>query len=722
MKKIGLVFCLVLFFSISFQVSAQWYWENPRPTGNTLNSVKFINETTAWFVGDGGQIFKTTDSGFNWFIQPCGTYLNLNSVYFLDELTGWAVGDSGLILKTINGGESWNVQISGTKLILSSIQFIDPNIGWIAGYNGVTSEEGIILKTTNGGEIWDIQLSGNIKNVYSICFINEDLGWSVGLNNIKHTTDGGNSWHSVYFTEQLPNFIFFTNPDTGWIAGLEGIYKTTNGGINWNLNFITSPQYASCIQFINDYVGWAVGGRYPSRFIIKTTDGGETWFYQKNETNDLAFTSVHFQDSNNGLVVGALGQISKTTDGGTTWIQSDFEYDFYYDLNSVCFPNKDTGWVCNLKGAFKTTNGGLNWNFQQFSNAYSIFFIDTQTGWMVGLGGNIYKTTNGGLTWEHPIIGQGGSLYCVYFNTSNYGWAIGDIWDIPTQKSYGIICKTIDGGDNWEKYYTRTNEVLRSVYFVDQNYGWIVGGNSGGDPIILNSTDGGNSWQYQESGINNNLYDCYFTDQQTGFAVGELGTILKTTDGGINWEANSIENCDIYAIDFVNPDVGWLIGKNYRSTYGVILKTTDRGDNWTFQPISTNYDLNSLFFLDENNGWFVGRGVGTGMVLKYGDTPTLVGNNRDNSSPKIHWLSQNYPNPFNPSTKISWQSPVSGWQTLRVYDILGNEVATLVDEYRNAGSYNAQFTINNVQLSSGVYFYQLRVGDFVETKKMILLK
>jgi hypothetical protein len=87
-------------------------------------------------------------------------------------------------------------------------------------------------------------------------------------------------------------------------------------------------------------------------------------------------------------------------------------------------------------------------------------------------------------------------------------------------------------------------------------------------------------------------------------------------------------------------------------------------------------------------------------------------------------LSQNYPNPFNPSTKISWQSPVGSWQTLKVYDILGNEVATLVNEYRNAGSYEVDFqsTVNSHQLANGVYFYQLRVGDYVETKKMMLLK
>jgi hypothetical protein len=83
-------------------------------------------------------------------------------------------------------------------------------------------------------------------------------------------------------------------------------------------------------------------------------------------------------------------------------------------------------------------------------------------------------------------------------------------------------------------------------------------------------------------------------------------------------------------------------------------------------------------------------------------------------------LSQNYPNPFNPSTTISWQSPVSGHQTLKIYDVLGNEVATLVNEFRNAGSYEVDFDAS--KLSSGVYFYKLQAGDFVQTKKMLLMK
>ena len=84
-------------------------------------------------------------------------------------------------------------------------------------------------------------------------------------------------------------------------------------------------------------------------------------------------------------------------------------------------------------------------------------------------------------------------------------------------------------------------------------------------------------------------------------------------------------------------------------------------------------------------------------------------------------LYQNYPNPFNPSTKIRWQSPISSWQTLRIYDVLGNEVATLVDEYKPAGKYEVEFTASG-GLASGVYYYQLQVGDFILTRMMIFLK
>jgi hypothetical protein len=91
------------------------------------------------------------------------------------------------------------------------------------------------------------------------------------------------------------------------------------------------------------------------------------------------------------------------------------------------------------------------------------------------------------------------------------------------------------------------------------------------------------------------------------------------------------------------------------------------------------------------------------------------------SLPIAFALEQNYPNPFNPSTIISWQSPVGSWQTLKIFDALGREIETLVNEYKEAGVHSTLYTINST-LPSGIYFYRLQAGDFIQTKKMVILK
>jgi len=101
--------------------------------------------------------------------------------------------------------------------------------------------------------------------------------------------------------------------------------------------------------------------------------------------------------------------------------------------------------------------------------------------------------------------------------------------------------------------------------------------------------------------------------------------------------------------------------------------------------------------------------------------PVIVGIDEEtNEIPTEYFLSQNFPNPFNPNTMISWQSPVGSWQTLKVYDVLGNEIATLADEYKPAGRYQVEFDAS--RLASGIYFYQLRAGEYISVKKMILIK
>jgi hypothetical protein len=162
--------------------------------------------------------------------------------------------------------------------------------------------------------------------------------------------------------------------------------------------------------------------------------------------------------------------------------------------------------------------------------------------------------------------------------------------------------------------------------------------------------------------------------------------------------------------------------------YLTIKYDNDGNEKWskTYDgPGQNGYDIASSIYVDnEGYVYITGSSAGTTSgtdiaTIKYVQTPSGVEEYSSNF-PNEFQLSQNYPNPFNPSTRISWQSPVSSWQTLTVYDLLGNEVATLIDEYKMAGRYEVEF--NASKLSSGVYFYQLRAGSFIGTKKIILIK
>ncbi|MEP7146079.1 MAG: T9SS type A sorting domain-containing protein [bacterium] len=123
------------------------------------------------------------------------------------------------------------------------------------------------------------------------------------------------------------------------------------------------------------------------------------------------------------------------------------------------------------------------------------------------------------------------------------------------------------------------------------------------------------------------------------------------------------------------------------------------------------------------NVYVTGRSIGMGtssdyMTIKYSQLTGISQNL--NSIPNKFSLSQNYPNPFNPSTVISYQLSVSSFASLKVFDVLGNEVATLVNEKQNAGSYSVEWDASN--FSSGIYFYKIESNGFVQTNKMTLLK
>jgi hypothetical protein len=168
---------------------------------------------------------------------------------------------------------------------------------------------------------------------------------------------------------------------------------------------------------------------------------------------------------------------------------------------------------------------------------------------------------------------------------------------------------------------------------------------------------------------------------------------------------------DIRSIAFADENNGWVVANN-----GRIYRTTDGGDHWAMESDINGNSLFGIRFADPKRGWAVGTG---GAILHFNNTPVSVAADRRVEFPQRFALKQNYPNPFNPSTTIKFELLKASQVSLAVYDILGREVSVLMNERRDAGVHEVKFDGSN--LAGGVYFYRLSAGTYVQTRKLILL-
>jgi hypothetical protein len=190
----------------------------------------------------------------------------------------------------------------------------------------------------------------------------------------------------------------------------------------------------------------------------------------------------------------------------------------------------------------------------------------------------------------------------------------------------------------------------------------------------------------------------------------------------ITYDLSKSVAMDSLRISFYKGETGRLYKYSVYSSVDLVAWNPILEDIWSEESEWTEIEFDStdgryiklvLKESNQSNKASIWEFESFGSMLK--ETP-----NEDPIAPSTFLLSQNYPNPFNPSTKISWQSPIASHQSLKVYDILGNEVATLVDELKPAGSYEVNFEAIN--LASGIYIYRLTSDNYIETKKMILLR
>ncbi len=408
------------------------------------------------------------------------------------------------------------------------------------------------------------------------------------------------------------------------------------------------------------------------------------WYQQTCGTTNALF-GVWFTDANTGTVVGSNNTILHTTDAGKTWSPqtSDLNEDFY----GIDFSDSLHGWIVGYNGAvLHTTDGGATWIPQslgtQAAVLWSVFSLDSKTAWIAALswaGAAIFHSTNGG-----------------------------DSWTI--QPTY---IETYIGTFAWDVFFTDADTGFAVAGWCD-GCSW-VGGEPDDGGYILYTTTGGDAWGIQKHDTTLlGLYSVFFTDNRTGIVVGSGGTVLRTTDGGKNWTSQSSgTTADLYDVFFTDADTGIAVGEN-----GTIIRTTNGGETWTKQSYVTGYPLNRIHCIDANTVWVVGS---YGKI--FSTIPGSVSGIDDKHQEGITQnspISQSYPNPFNRATSIKFHVTNNCHVRLKIYNMNGQEVVTLVNEKMMPGSHEILWDAEG--LLDGVYFYKLEAGSFTESKKLVLIR
>lgn len=378
------------------------------------------------------------------------------------------------------------------------------------------------------------------------------------------------------------------------------------------------------------------------------------------------------------------------------------------NLYCIKFINRYTGWACGEGMLLKTTNSGTNWNIVILpvnKPLQRVFPLDSNNVYVVGMFETIIKTTDGGANWlviRDGVVPQN-SYLCCHFINKNTGWISGG--------GERKILKTTNGGNSFDSIVTTTSGFIEDIYFRDSLSGLYCDNNG----AVRKTTNGGYNWFSINIPVGTYFYffrNFSFINNQIGWISTSSRKVFKTTDFGSNWDSiSNIPNGSygIHNIFFSSANTGWAVGEGY-----YIFKTTNGGYNWFSQPGNGRH---SIFFTNDSVGWEVAN---LGKIFHTENSGGLLIIKENSISDLSFNLSQNYPNPFNASTVFPFDILKPGEYKLEIFDITGKKVKTLVDGFKTAGYYSV--VLNGSDLSSGIYFYRIAAGSFVQTKRMVLIK
>jgi photosystem II stability/assembly factor-like uncharacterized protein len=606
---------------ISTQIDDISYYNNDLYILKSIQSEAYTKKLYRFYSNNNTWVNINTPTGYNNEYDHYDMCVNNNNLFCtsffkLDE------SDNNVhkIIKSTNNGTSWdvvytmNTQYNG---YMPSVFFTSSNIGYTifrSNYVGNSFYFGV-LKTTDGGDTWNMLNDDSLCGTYfRYTFINDNEIWFRGTysyydngykttERLYKTNDGCLTATLLTETSGITNseYLVFINSNTGYIINRNenALYKTIDGGYTFNKIDINIDSYNYTLRGLKTYNNYIIIPLYEITvdeqslaFLIISDDDGLTWT-KKLISNDLYVDDIVITDNNHITVHGK------------------FQNYFYMPV------------------VFITNNGGDNWtqilnlnNQEYFTQYNSIYFVNSNIGFLIGSNETLLKTEDGGLNWDKYDMGLSANtnyeLSEIYFTDVNNGYIVGYYYGDGVYSYNGIILKSYDGGLNWvEMGLPVNNACLEKIYF-NGNIGWITGYDGDtNDTILIYSNDNGETWIKNDFTLETSYFmDVLFTDNNNGIISGYeynngYGFLYKTNDGGETWVHDDImskSGYSFYNLTLCGTNI-YLTATDDNNGYCIIYKTVDGGNTWNeisinFVEDNTGY-IENIEFYDNKNGILV---------------------------------------------------------------------------------------------------------------------
>jgi len=367
------------------------------------------------------------------------------------------------------------------------------------------------------------------------------------------------------------------------------------------------------------------------------------------------------------------------------------------DTLNYIFASTDPG------GVFVSSDNGITWNARNDgllgTPCFALALGDSNHVYVTTHLG-LYRTTNQGISWV--VMGPFG-VYpgSVAINSRGY------IFVGEKYFTSGDVFRSTDKGATWTYV-----ELPRSIpYALTVNASdHVFAGTSNG---IFRTTNDGATWDSISTGLTTRgVWDIEVDRNGVLYAGIYLGGVFRSTNNGDTWSFAGLLGEDVLSLA-INSRGHVFAGT---TNHGVFV-SLDYGESWSAENSGLADTVVSALAFDRNG--FAFAGSSPARVYRSVNSTTSVAPS-DSDMPEAIHLEQNYPNPFNPTTRIEYSIPKSSHVSLKVLDLLGRGVATIVDEVQDAGVKSADFKAAG--LASGAYFYRLGVGGFVKVKKMMVIR